>query len=111
MALPTRQQFEFRLTLNVSGPKRRPSLPDGTRARIEKELRRRAESLGLRVYSLRMDMARIQMDALLQPNMPKPNVERALWGAINGVLQKEMPHLIKRTGQKQGRGMSGGFAF
>lgn len=100
MGLPTRQHFEFRLSLNVSSYSRRPSLPDGIRYRIEKELRRRAEAMGLRVYSMKMDTARIQIDALLQPNMSRTNVERALWGAINGILKKEMPHLIKRTGTK-----------
>jgi hypothetical protein len=100
MGLPSRQTFEFRLSLNISGPGRRPSLPDALRYRLEKEIRRRAEALGLRVYSIRMEMGRFRLDALLQANMNRANIERALWGAINGMLRKEMPHLVKRTGLK-----------
>ncbi|HBW46709.1 TPA: hypothetical protein DEF17_02100 [bacterium] len=111
MGLPSRQHFEFRLSLNISGIARRPSLPDGTRYRVEKALLRRAEALGLRVYSMRMDTARIQLDALLQPNMSRANIERALWGSINAILRKEMPHLVKRTGKKGANTPIGGFFF
>jgi hypothetical protein len=100
MGVPARVHFEYRLALNVSGPGRRPALPDGIRYRVEKAIKRRAEILGLRVYSLRIDQGRIQMDYLIQPNMVKANIERTLHGAINGILKKEMPHLVKRTGRK-----------
>jgi hypothetical protein len=100
MGVPARVHFEYRLALNVSGPGRRPSLPDGIRYRVEKAIKRRAEILGLRVYSLRFDSGRIQMDYLIQPSMVKANIERTLHGAINGIMKKEMPHLVKRTGQK-----------
>lgn len=100
MGFPSRQTFEFRLNLNVIGRARRPSLPDGIRYRIDKAIRRRAEMLGLRVYALQMDAGRIRLDALLQPNMNRTNIERALWGAINAIMRKEMPHMVKRTGRK-----------
>lgn len=100
MGVPARVHFEYRLSLNVSGPGRRPALPDGIKYRVEKALKRRAEILGLRVYSLRIDSGRIQMDYLIQPTMVKANIERVLHGAITALIKKEMPHLIKRTGQK-----------
>lgn len=100
MAAPTRQHFEFRLSLNVSGPGRRPSLPDAIKYRLDKALRRQAEAMGLRVYSSSFESGRIKMDVLLQGHMNRVNVERGLWGVINGLLKKEMPHMVKRTGKK-----------
>mgnify|MGYP001578819917 CR=1 FL=1 len=111
MGFPSRQTFEFRLNLNVVGRARRPSMPDGIRYRIDKAIRRRAEMLGLRVYLLQMDAGRIRMDALLQPQMNRSNIERAMWGAINGILRREMPHMVKRTGQKGRAADIGGVFF
>lgn len=111
MGFPSRVTFEFRLQLNVVGKVRRGSMPDGVRYRVEKAIKRRAEVMGLRVYSLRMDSGRIILDALLQPNMARTNIERAMWGAINGILRKEMPHLVKRTGKKGMPSPAGGFYF
>lgn len=112
MGLPSRQRFEFRLTLNAMAPGRRASnLPDAIRYRLDRELRRRAEMMGLRVYDLRFEMHRIVLEALLQPNMVKQNIERVLWGAINGMLKKEMPHLVKRTGHRPGPSGQTGMFF
>lgn len=111
MAAPSRQSFEFRLNLNVTGKVRRPGLPDGLRYRIDKAIRRQAEAMGLRVYSLTLDSARIRMDALLQPNMNRANIERGLWGIINGIMRREMPHMVKRTGTKGRAPDVGGFFY
>lgn len=110
MGAPSRQHFEFRLNLNAGASGRRPGLPDGLRYRIDKALRRQAEALGLRVYLLTLDSARIRMDVLLQGHMNRSNMERALWGVINGIMRKEMPHMVKRTGIK-GRSADFGGSF
>lgn len=110
MGLPSRHQFEFRIGLNTFGKGRRSSLPDGTAYRIEKELRRRAEAMGVRVYGIRLEATRIVMEVLLQPTMVKENIERALHGALNAILQRDVPHLVKRTGQR-GSDPLGGMLF
>jgi len=43
--------------------------------------------------------------------MSRANIERALWGSINAILKKEMPHLVKRTGKKGANTPIGGFFF
>lgn len=98
MSLPSRHQMEFRLNLNAAGGGRRGALPDGTIYRLDKSLRRRAETLGLRVFGLRIEATRLLLDVLLQPHMVKENIERALHSAITAVLSRDMPHLVKRTG-------------
>ncbi len=110
MGLPSRQQLEFRIGLNVAGGGRRSTLPEGTSYRIEKEVRRRAEMLGLRVYGVKIESSRILVDVLFQPTMVKENIERGLNGAIRAILQRDVPHLVKRTG-RQGRDPLGGVIF
>lgn len=111
MGAPVRHRFEFRLNLNTGGSRTGSALPDAMKYRLDRELRRRGEMLGLRVYDVRVEMSRIVMEALVQPNMVIGNVERSLWGAINGLLQREMPHLVKRTGKGRGPSRQTGFFY
>lgn len=101
MGMPSRQRMEFKLNIRPGGG-RGAGLPDTIRYRLEKDLKRRAEALGLRVYSVRAERGKITIDALFQGHMVKSNIERAIWGAINGIFKKEMPHMVKKGSRSPG---------
>lgn len=103
MGGPSRQRLEFQLNVATAG---RLSLPPNMQYRLEREIKYRAQALGLKVYGIRFNRNRLELDVLLQSNMVKVNIERALYGAINGLIKREMPHLVRKN---RGGGPSGSF--
>ncbi|MBL4889498.1 MAG: hypothetical protein JKX97_05705 [Candidatus Lindowbacteria bacterium] len=93
--------MEFRLSLTPGGG-RRSVLSHAIKFRLEKELKRRAMALGLKVHGIRAERGKIVCDVSLQSHHVKSNMTRALWGAINGIIKREMPHLVRKGTRSPG---------
>lgn len=64
--------------------------------RLEQGIRRRAEQLGLvGISEIRIERGKMRIQAIMPPHLRLQNVERALQGALTGIMKKEFPHLTR----------------
>ncbi|MEW5692367.1 MAG: hypothetical protein AB1765_03620 [Candidatus Hydrogenedentota bacterium] len=96
MQVIRRVNIELKLSFSMPDRASRSRLSEGLKHRIRKQLERNIIIMGIKVHNMLIDSARIKLDLTLPPNTDRPNIERALYGILNGILKREVPHLVKR---------------